>query len=145
VAVETVPDSQVSSYGIVAGDELSERVTRLRRLIEKPKPHETPSRLAIVGRYLFTPSIFDAIETTPPGYGGEIQITDAMQKLADEEGMYACRFDGARYDTGRPLSLLTASIEMGLRRPDIAPDLREYLTQLAETGFGADLEQVERA
>lgn len=144
VAVETVTDAQVSSYGIVAGDELTERVTRLRRLIEKPRPHETPSRLAIVGRYLFTPAIFDAIERTPPGYAGEIQITDAMQLLADEEGMYAYRFEGARYDTGRPLALLTASIEMGLRRPDIAPDLREYLSQLAETGFGADLEQVER-
>jgi UTP--glucose-1-phosphate uridylyltransferase len=140
VAVEEVPDSQVSSYGIVAGDAIDERVTRLRRLIEKPQPHETPSRLAIVGRYLFTPAIFEAIERTPPGYAGEIQITDAMQLLADEEGMYAYRFEGQRYDTGRPLSLLVASIEMGLRRRDIAPDLRRYLQGLASEDFGAALE-----
>jgi UTP--glucose-1-phosphate uridylyltransferase len=130
IAVQVVPESQVSSYGIVAGEAIDERTTRLERLIEKPKPTETDSRLAIVGRYLLMPSIFDAIERTSAGYGGEIQITDALQQLADSEGMYAYRFSGKRFDTGRPLGLLQASIEEGLRRDDIGPALRDYLRNL---------------
>lgn len=130
VAVEEVPEAETKNYGIVAGDLIRERLTRLRKLIEKPAPGTTPSRLAIVGRYLFTPSIFEAIERTAPGYGGEIQITDAMQLLANEEGMFAYEFEGDRFDTGRPLSLLIANIAMALRRPDIGPDLRRYLLSL---------------
>ncbi len=130
VAVEEVPEAETSSYGIVAGERVGERTLRLRQLIEKPAPGTAPSRLAIVGRYLFTPTVFDAIEQTAPGYGGEIQITDAMQVLANGEGMYAYQFEGERFDTGRPLSLLIASIAMGLRRPDIGPELRAYLKTL---------------
>ncbi|MGE0058216.1 MAG: UTP--glucose-1-phosphate uridylyltransferase GalU [Dehalococcoidia bacterium] len=130
VCVDEVPDHEVSSYGIVAGTPVSEHVTKLSHMVEKPKVGEHPSNLAIVGRYLLTPAVFDAIEKTEPGYGGEIQITDALQKLADTEGMYAHRFDGERYDTGRPLALLVASIAMGLKRPDIAPRLRDYLRSL---------------
>jgi UTP--glucose-1-phosphate uridylyltransferase len=130
VAVEEVPEAEVSSYGIVAGQVLSDRVTKLERMVEKPAVGEAPSRLAIVGRYLLTPSIWPAIDRVEPGYGGELQITDALQMVAREEGMYAYRFDGVRYDTGRPLALLRASIEIGLRRPDIAPDLRAYLRNL---------------
>ena len=130
VAVEEVPEAEVSSYGIVAGQVLSDRVTKLERMVEKPAVGEAPSRLAIVGRYLLPPSIWPAIDRVVPGYGGELQITDALQMLASEEGMYAYRFDGVRYDTGRPLALLRASIEIGLRRPDIAPDLRAYLRAL---------------
>jgi UTP--glucose-1-phosphate uridylyltransferase len=130
VCVQEVPESEVSSYGIVTGDPVDDRVTRLRRLIEKPPAGSVDSREAIVGRYLLTPGIFDAIEQTAPGYGGEIQITDAMQLLADSEGMYSYRFAGERYDTGRPLELLTASIAMGLKRDDIAPGLRRYLRSL---------------
>ena len=130
VAVEEVPESETSSYGIVAGDALSDRVTRLRVLVEKPARGTAPSRLAIVGRYLLTPAVFAAIERTAPGYGGEIQITDALQVLANEDGMYAYRFEGQRFDTGRPLSLLTASITMGLQRPDIGPELRRFLRDL---------------
>jgi UTP--glucose-1-phosphate uridylyltransferase len=130
VAVEEVPAEETSSYGIVAGDRVDERQLRLRQLVEKPHPSLAPSRLAIVGRYLFTASIFDAIARTVPGYGGEIQITDAMQLVAGEEGMYACEFEGVRYDTGRPLSLLIASIAMGLQHPDVGPSLRRYLRGL---------------
>ncbi len=130
VAVEEVPEAETPSYGIVDGDPVDERVSRLRRLVEKPPLGTAPSRLAIVGRYLLTAAVFDAIERTEPGYGGEIQITDALQRLADEEGMYAYRFDGTRYDTGRPLSFLTASVAMGLRRPEIAPQLRDFLRGL---------------
>jgi UTP--glucose-1-phosphate uridylyltransferase len=120
----------VSSYGIVEGDALNERVTRLRRMVEKPPVHATPSRLAIVGRYLLTPAVWGAIDRVQPGYGGELQITDALQIVAGEEGMYAYRFEGTRYDTGRPLALLRASIELGLRRPDVGPELRAYLRDL---------------
>jgi UTP--glucose-1-phosphate uridylyltransferase len=130
VAVEEVPEAQVSSYGIVAGEAVDERTTRLHRLIEKPQPTETDSRLAIVGRYLLMPSVFDEIERTSAGYGGEIQITDALQKLADTEGMYAYRFSGQRFDTGRPLGLLKASIYEALHRADIGPALREYIREL---------------
>ena len=130
VAVEEVPESETSSYGIVAGDAIDDRLTKLTRLVEKPKPEDAPSHLGIVGRYVFTQSVFDAIDRTSHGHGGEIQITDAMQILADEEGMYSCRVAGDRYDTGRPLSLLIASIAMGLKRPDIAPELRRYLRGL---------------
>jgi len=130
VAVEEVPAAETSSYGIVAGDPVDDRLTRLRTLVEKPAPEQAPSRLAIVGRYVFTPAVFAAIERTSHGHGGEIQITDAMQILANEEGMYSYRFEGERFDTGRPLSLLIASISLGLRRPDIAPALRRYLAGL---------------
>jgi UTP--glucose-1-phosphate uridylyltransferase len=129
VAVQEVPEAETPSYGIVEGvpDPTDERVTSLRRLVEKPPLGTATSRLAIVGRYLLTPSIFEAIERTAPGYGGEIQITDAMQVVADEEGMYAYRFEGERFDTGRPIGLLVASITMGLMRADVAPDLRRFL------------------
>lgn len=130
VAVQEVPEALTSSYGIVAGDAVDERTSRLRTLVEKPAPGTAPSRLAIVGRYLFTPSIFEAIGRTARGHGGELQITDAMQILASEEGMYAYEFDGVRFDTGRPLGLLLASIYLALNRPDTAPDLRRYLRNL---------------
>jgi UTP--glucose-1-phosphate uridylyltransferase len=127
VCVEEVPEHETSSYGIVAGDPVNEHVTRLHHLVEKPRPGTAPSNLAIVGRYLLTPTVFEAIEQTQPGVGGEIQITDALQRLADGEGMFSYRFDGERFDTGRPLSLLIASVAMGLKRPDIAPGLRHFL------------------
>jgi len=130
VAVEEVPEAEVSSYGIVAGETVDERVTKLSHLIEKPSAGSAPSRLAIVGRYLLTSAVWNAIDRVQPGYGGELQITDALQMVAREEGLYAYRFQGERHDTGRPLSFLIASIDMALRRPDVAPGLRNYLRQL---------------
>jgi len=132
VAVQDVPEADTPSYGIVSGqtDPADHRITRLGTLVEKPALGTAPSRLAIVGRYLLTPAIFEAIERTAPGYGGEIQITDAMQVIADEEGMYAYEFEGQRFDTGRPLGLLIASITLGLMRPDVAPELRAFLRSL---------------
>ena len=130
VTVEEVPEALTPSYGIVDGEMVDERVMRLNRLVEKPPLGTAPSRLAIVGRYLFTPSVFDAIDRTPPGVNGELQITDAMQVLAAEEGMYAYCFEGERYDIGQPLSLITANVAMALKRPDIAPELRRFLRGL---------------
>ncbi len=130
VAVEEVPESDVSSYGIVDGQQVGEGVYALERLVEKPQPGTEQSRLGIVGRYLLTPAIFEALARTEPGAGGEVQITDALQILANEEGMFAYQFTGQRYDTGRPLLLLIASIAMGLKRQDIGPALREHLRSL---------------
>ena len=130
VAVEEVPLEQVSSYGVIAGETIDERVTKISHMVEKPSASSAPSRLAIVGRLLLTPAIWDAIDRVQPGYGGELQLTDAMQAVARSEGLYAYRFLGDRYDTGRPLSFLIASIELALRRPDIAPGLRDYLRGL---------------
>ncbi len=130
VAVEEVPEELTSSYGIVAGEEVADRTFRLRTLVEKPRPGTAPGRLAIVGRYLFTPTVFEAIERTPRGHGGELQITDAMQVLADEEGMYAYQFEGVRFDIGRPLAFVVANVAFGLNRPDVAPELRAYLRTL---------------
>ena len=130
IAVQDVPDSEVENYGIVGGDVLSERLIRVDSLVEKPKLEDAPSRLGIVGRYVLTPEIFGILERTPPGRGREVQITDALVQLAAVQPVFAYRFEGRRYDTGRPLGLLTASIEIGLRRADIGPGLREFLRTL---------------
>jgi UTP--glucose-1-phosphate uridylyltransferase len=131
IAVQEVPDSEVEQYGIVGGDDLGGRVVRLNSLVEKPKLEDAPSRLAIVGRYVLTPEIFDIIARTPPGKGREIQITDAISTLMEIQPVFAYQFEGRRFDTGRPLGLLTASIEIGLRRADIGPGLRQFLRSLA--------------
>jgi len=130
IAVQEVPDSEVESYGIVGGEGVGDRTVRITSLVEKPRLEEAPSHLGIVGRYVMTPGIFDAIEKTPPGKAREIQITDALALLMETEPLFAYEFEGRRYDTGRPLGLLTASIELALRRADIGPGLREYLRTL---------------
>jgi UTP--glucose-1-phosphate uridylyltransferase len=130
LGVEEVPPDEVESYGIVDGEAIGEGVYRVRGLVEKPKPDEAPSNLGIVGRYVLTPEIFDALTETPPGKGGEIQITDGLSLLLRKQPMFAYRFQGRRYDTGRPLGLIKASIELALQRPDIGPELRTYLQAL---------------
>lgn len=130
VAVEEVARGDLSSYGIVDGEPVSDRAYRLRGLVEKPAPDKAPSNLGIVGRYVFTPGIFDAIARTPAGKGGEVQITDAMACLLQDEPLFAYRFEGRRYDTGRPLGLLQASVELALQRPDLGPAFRRYLRTL---------------
>ncbi|TAK57703.1 MAG: UTP--glucose-1-phosphate uridylyltransferase GalU [Dehalococcoidia bacterium] len=130
IAVEQVPDEQVESYGIVGGEDLGGGVTRVSTLVEKPALEDAPSRLGIVGRYVLTPEIFRAIELTPPGKGREVQITDALAALMADQPVFAYEFEGRRFDTGRPLGLLTAAIEIGMRRADIGPGLREFLRTL---------------
>lgn len=130
LAVEEVAPEEVESYGIVDGEPASEAVYRVQALVEKPKPQEAPSNLAIVGRYVLTPAIFDVLARTPPGKGGEIQITDGLALLLHDQPMFAYRFQGRRYDTGRPLGLLKASIELALQRQDMGPELRCYLRSL---------------
>ena len=130
IAVQRVPDAEVESYGIVGGDEVAEHVVRVRSLVEKPRLKDAPSRLGIVGRYVLTPEIFGVIERTAPGKNREIQITDALASLMAMQPVFAYEFEGRRYDTGRPLGLLTAAIEIALRRADMGPELREYLRRL---------------
>ncbi len=130
IAVQHVKDEDVESYGIVGGPDVGGGVVRVETLVEKPRLEEAPSRLGIVGRYVLTPEIFEMIERTPPGKGREIQITDALAALMSEQPVFAYEFEGRRYDTGRPLGLLTAAIEIGLRRADIGPGLRQFLRDL---------------
>jgi len=134
LAVERVPSAQLESYGVVDGEPVAQGVIRVQGLVEKPQPQEAPSDLGIVGRYVLTPEIFDAIAETPPGKDGEIQLTDALALLLARQPVFACQFQGNRYDTGQTLGLLKASVELALRRPDIGPAFRQYLRDLALGG-----------
>ena len=126
------PPEQISSFGIVSVEELGSNVVKVTHLVEKPSREEAPSDLAVAGRYVLTPDIFELLERTPPGAGGEIQVTDAIEMQAQAGRCYGLRFTGIRYDTGNPLGLLTTSIAYALKRPDIAPALREYMQQALE-------------
>lgn len=130
VAVEHIPMDKVSSYGVVNPERIDDKVSRVLGLVEKPKAEDAPSDLCIVGRYIFTPEIFAMIEKTPRGAIGEIQITDAMHMLLEQQSMYAYTFDGKRHDTGTPLGMLKASVELGLKNADFGADFRAYLKQL---------------
>jgi UTP--glucose-1-phosphate uridylyltransferase len=125
-----VPPEQIPSYGIVAGEEIEKDVLKLSFMVEKPKPEEAPSNLAVDGRYVLTPDIFALLEETNPGTGGEIQLTDALREQAAAGRCYGVRFNGIRYDTGTPLGYLATSIAYALKRPDIAPGLRDYMRQV---------------
>lgn len=121
------PPEQIPSFGIVSIEELGPDAVKVTHLVEKPSLEEAPSDLAVAGRYILTPDIFQLLEQTPPGKGGEIQVTDAIEMQAQAGRCYGLRFAGIRYDTGNPLGLLTTSISYALKRPDIAPQLREFM------------------
>jgi len=130
LGVMRVPLPDVAKYGVVAGDQVAPKVTRVRGMVEKPTPDEAPSNLAVIGRYILTPEIFEAIRRTPVGKGNEIQLTDALCLLLSLQPIYAYEYDGIRYDTGDTVSWLTTSIAYTLRRPDLAPGVKEYLRTL---------------
>lgn len=130
IGVERVPEDQIEKYGIIDGQSIEQRLYQISNLVEKPPRNEAPTNLGIVGRYILTPEIFEMIDRTTPGKGGEIQLTDALKLLLRRQAMYAYEFEGVRYDAGTPIGLLQASIEVALRRPDIGPQLREYLKSL---------------
>lgn len=125
-----LPTEVIPTYGIAAVEELGTNVYKVTQVIEKPSVEEAPSNLGIYGRYVLTPDIFDLLEKTPPGKGGEIQVTDGIEMQAKAGRCYGVEFTGERYDTGTPLGLLTTSIAFALKRPDIAPGLREYMRQV---------------
>jgi UTP--glucose-1-phosphate uridylyltransferase len=130
IAAEEVPHEDVASYGVFDPEPLGERVFRVKRLIEKPPIDEAPSDLTIVGRYILTPEIFQALAETPPGRGGEIQLTDGMERLRREQDLYGYQFTGIRYDAGTPFGFLEAAIELAIRDPGLGERVRTYLKGL---------------
>ena len=132
VGVVEVPWDDVSRYGVVEGEARSTRETRLTRCVEKPPRRDAPSNLAIVGPYVFSPAIFDCLESVTAGAIGELQLTDGVDLLAQREPVHAYRFEGERFDAGTPLGLLQTSVELALRRPDYGDAMRAWLRGLAE-------------
>ena len=130
IAVFEVAGEAISRFGVIDGDEVEPGVYKIKDMVEKPPQNEAPSNLAIIGRYILTPDIFDEIEKTTPGAVGEIQITDAMRSLLKKRPFYAVRFQGKRYDAGDKLGFLTATVEFALKHEDLAPEFREYLQSL---------------
>jgi UTP--glucose-1-phosphate uridylyltransferase len=127
VSVEPVPWEMVRNYGVVEAAQVSGRVHRIKSLVEKPAREDAPSNLAIVGRYILPPEIFDCLKRTPPGAKGEIQLTDGLSILLDDMDIYAYEFQGTRYDGGTPLGLLKASLGFGLAREDTRESVRSLL------------------
>lgn len=129
-----VEGEAISRFGVLDAEEVRDGVFRVRDMVEKPRFQEAPSDLAIIGRYILTPDIFEEIERTQPGSGGEIQITDAMRALLKKREFYAVRFEGTRHDAGDKLGFLVATVEFALKRPDLGPQFREYLRSLNLNG-----------
>lgn len=132
VALMEVPKDDISSYGCAGAEPIGDRLVKVNELVEKPQPEVAPSNLAIMGRYLFTPAIFDEIEQTEPGVGGEIQITDAMVRLMESEQMLGYTFTEGRFDTGKKIDYLRAVVELALERDDLGPAFREIIAEIAE-------------
>ena len=134
LAIERVPRDDVSSYGIIDAEEIRPGVYRIRDMVEKPARADAPSDLAIIGRYILTPDIFPALESTVSDRTGEIQLTNGLRRLLKERPIYGCHIDGVRHDTGNKLGFLKAVVYFALRRPDLAQQFGDYLRQI-------DLEQ----
>lgn len=132
LAVMEVPRDKTNIYGIVNGKKISDRVYEVSDLIEKPEPEETLSNIAVIGRYILNANIFNAIEETKPGKGGEIQITDAIKSLIGREKIFAYEFKGMRYDVGEKIGFLKANIAYALKREDLGSELKEYLKKIVE-------------
>jgi len=135
IAVEEVPKGKTHLYGIVDGEPAPQppfgaRLLRVRGLVEKPKPEKAPSNLAITGRYVLPSQIFDCLERTKPGAGNEIQLTDALRTLAQEDGLWAYIYEGISYDAGDKLGFLKATVEIGLQNKELGGDFRDYLKNL---------------
>lgn len=131
IATMQIEGEAISRFGVIDADEVEPNVFRIKDMVEKPAFADAPSDLAIIGRYIFTPDIFEAIEQTVPGAGGEIQITDAMRLLLQKRPFYAVKLDGTRHDAGDKLGFLIATVEFALKRADLADDFRAYLKKLS--------------
>ncbi|MDI6602026.1 MAG: UTP--glucose-1-phosphate uridylyltransferase GalU [Thermoanaerobacteraceae bacterium] len=130
LGVQEVPEDDVSKYGIVGCSEIEDRIYKVNNLIEKPKKSEAPSRVGILGRYIISPRIFEILEHTKPGAGGEIQLTDALRELLRYEAVYAYNFEGKRYDVGDKMGYLMATVEFALKRDDLKDEFGRYLKGL---------------
>jgi UTP--glucose-1-phosphate uridylyltransferase len=131
VALEVVPLERTKDYGIVDGRKIEEGIYLIRDMVEKPSPDKAPSTMAVIGRYILTREVFRFIRDTPPGKGGEIQLTDALRTMAHEYPIYGLLFEGKRYDAGSKLGFLEATVEFALRNPEVGPEFRAYLQSLA--------------
>jgi UTP--glucose-1-phosphate uridylyltransferase len=130
LGVQQVPKNQVSKYGIVKGDKIKDRVYKVNDLVEKPKREDAPSNIAILGRYIITPKIFEILDNTKPGKNGEIQLTDALRILIESEDMHAYNFEGRRYDVGDKLGFLQATVEYALRNDELKQEFMNYLSTI---------------
>ena len=141
VGVQTVPLEAVHKYGIVrpsASHPANGRLVKLTDMVEKPKQEEAPSQLAVLGRYVLTPEIFELLETQGTGAGGEIQLTDAIKRLMDRQAVYAYDFEGVRYDVGDKIGFIKATIDFALDRPDLKDQVQQYISALVQKGFEHD-------
>jgi UTP--glucose-1-phosphate uridylyltransferase len=132
IAVHRVPRDEISAYGVIDGaaEPGNDRVYRIRDLVEKPRAEDAPSDLAIIGRYILTPDVFDCLESTSRDEGGEIQLTNGLRALREKRQLYGYRFEGSRHDAGNKLGFLKATVEFALKRPDLGGPFREYLRSL---------------
>jgi UTP--glucose-1-phosphate uridylyltransferase len=130
IAVERVPRERIHQYGVIAGRHVADNVWEISDLVEKPRAEEAPSDLAIIGRYVLTPDLFEILDDTRADKRGEIQLTDGLRTLRQRRPMYAVEFEGKRYDTGDKLGFLKATVEFALARPDLADEFRAYLKAL---------------
>jgi UTP--glucose-1-phosphate uridylyltransferase len=133
LAVQRVPQEETHKYGIVEAEPIGPGLSEIKRIVEKPAPDKAPSNLAVVGRYILTPRVFKLLDSTEPGAGGEIQLTDAIQSLIAEQTVLAYEFEGTRYDCGNKFGYLKANVEMGLRHPEIGDEFKRYLVELAQS------------
>ncbi len=127
LALEKVPKSEIHRYGVVGGKEVGKNIFKINEMVEKPKAADAPSDMAIIGRYILTPNIFKIIENTPPGKGGEIQLTDAIKTLMKKKPVYGYLFEGNRYDGGDKVGYLKATVELALKNPGVSEEFRKYL------------------
>lgn len=133
LGVQTVAHTEVNKYGIVDGEQIADRMYTVKDMVEKPQIDKAPSNVAVLGRYIITPAIFSYLEKQEIGAGGEIQLTDALNKLAKKEPMYAYDFEGKRYDVGNKMGFLQATVEFALKREDLKEDFKAYLQAITKT------------
>jgi UTP--glucose-1-phosphate uridylyltransferase len=132
IAGMEVSRAEISAYGCIEPERVEDHLDRVVSVIEKPEPDEAPSTVAAIGRYVFTPEIFEALDRIEPGAGGELQLTDAINLLAQDQAVYAYRFDQGRFDVGNPLDYLKATVELAVERDDVGPAFREWLTDFTQ-------------
>ncbi len=133
IGVEEIEKKYIFNYGVIEHKQIANNVYQISNLVEKPLPDKAPSNLAIIGRYILTPEIFDILEKTKPGRGGEIQLTDGLKSMLRNQVIYGYKFEGKRYDAGDKLGFLKATVEYALRRPDLGEEFRNYLKSLELT------------
>jgi UTP--glucose-1-phosphate uridylyltransferase len=132
LAAMEVSRTEISRYGCIEPESVDEHLVRILSIVEKPSEEDAPSNLAAIGRYVFTPEIFDALHRTQPGHGGEIQLTDAVNLLAQDQAVYAYRFDHGRFDVGNPLDYLEATVEFAVEREDLGPAFTAWLREFVQ-------------